>query len=268
MTMPTTQAQINALLKELEKLLGEISSLRQQAMDIERELAVTNKDYEDRLGQANAESDRLEARKHALELLLRENPLPAKALPVSSPEPTQEIREAVTSSVVSRPAPPAPPPPNPRHKRKSALLDFIYYFSDNEGSTGVEQLNALLHDPQRDMGDILELLTWGDIWKAKYEWESLDEQQLRLGGWQAALTTRRDYWERRLQQPRNALDVFHRKRRSQSREEWLSFLEDLARRQEAQNRELAEEVAALERQWQMKQSETAATDDSGSLPDD
>jgi hypothetical protein len=229
-----TELRIAELLDVLEKLLQQIEPLRTRTRQMEKELTEVQQEYEAKLGPANAEADRLEATKLSLQARLNREPAP--------PPP----REAITAptpppaTIETRAEPTMPPPPRPRESlrtaRKRALLDFIFNFTDS--GPVIEKINAIVDDDRRELGDMLELLTWGEIWKARTDWETLDEQALRLDEWRVALEQRVAYWTEEIKRleddPRYSL---------------RSELDDLLRSRERKNELLAKEVADLERQW-------------------
>ncbi len=68
-----------------------------------------------------------------------------------------------------------------------------------------------------------------------------------------------DYWQREIRKQEN--DKRYRiwqKMQERSQEEWLDFLDDLARQAEAENAELAHEVEVLEQALQSRQTEGEA----------
>ena len=254
--MSATEAQINRLLKQLEELHARGASTRREVNELEQAVALTRSDYEQKLGQPNGEAERLRVLKASLEARLRGSRRSAPPTPAPTPR-VKPPPVTFTPQVEERVAIAPPPPPKSfKRERKAALRDFIYYFSESEQASGIEQINAMLDDERRDIGDILELVEWGDIWKVRSDWETLDEQQQRLEGWQAALEERLAYWQHRLEQSNNPFHELWLKRKAMTRPAWLSFLDELARRQAQQNQELAGEVAALEQLWQAKQDES------------
>src|SRR5262249_46497087 len=134
------------------------------------------------------------------------------------------------------------------------LADHIFYFMDTSQLADMEIINAVLSDDQRDVGDMLELLTWGDIWKSRPDWETFEQQLERLLSWQVALEDRLGFWHqevRRLESDPNYGLV--RIMTSDSREAWQSHLDDLVRQQSEENRQLAEEISILEERLQEQQ---------------
>lgn len=243
--MISTQAQVDELLEGLRKLHGELSALRREVIELEKGYEETRRDYELKLGAVNAEAERLERLFHTLSHL----PDDGKPLPASRPEPPViPPRPVIKPESVGAKSVAAPPVKNPRRERKRVLLNYLYYFTDDDQMSDIERLNAVLDDDRHDVGDLLESLEWGDIWRAKYDWETLDEQHARLKDWREALTGRLAYWkERQKGQAGDQIQGLWERRKRVTPEQWADFLDDLARQQQRQNQRLAEEAASLQR---------------------
>jgi hypothetical protein len=250
--MLVTEAHIAELLKTLEALLKQIAPLRTRVAEIEEGLAQTQREYESKLGQANAEAERLEGLKRSV--LARLNPVPEPELPTPPPTPDPTPPPPLIKPEPGI-APPQPPPETPRVARKRALLDYIFYFADAGETTVIEKINAIVDDERHDVGDILELLTWGDIWRARPDWETLADQWKRLDGWRAALDQRVTVWQQAIRRLEDNDYYELWKRKSElSTAEWQSFLDQLLQQQEADNKRLADEIAKLEQRWQPQAS--------------
>ena len=254
-----TESQIAELLEILEKLLQQIEPLRAQIKQMEKEFTEVQQEYDAKLGQANAEADRLEASRLSLRARLNRKPAPP---PVQEPSPPPVPPPA---TIDTRPDPTLPPSPPLRREslrtaRKRALLVFIFNFTDS--GPAIERINAIVDDDRRELGDMLELLTWGEIWKARTDWETLDEQWLRLDEWRLALEQRVAYWieenNRLKDDPRYSL---WERRSELGPKAWQSALDDLLRRQERDNELLAKDVASLEQQWQAQQHKSPEVND-------
>jgi hypothetical protein len=249
--MAATETQIQDLLAQIETLLGQIVPLREKAATMEAELAAAQRDYERLVGAANAETDLLRARKASLQAALA-----AKTPPPPPPPPPPPNLPPVVPVVTPGMAPPPPPPEDPRAARKGALADHIFYFLDDDQEDVLQVLHAIQDNARYDVGDMLELLPWGDIWQARAGWETLDDQQRRLLSWLAALETRLDYWQRTLPQlegdSRQGLLL---EKKARNPEEWQDYLTGLARDQEKDNAHLRQEVQVLEIEWQKKQAQ-------------
>jgi len=251
--MSVTQTQIEQLLEALKTLLAQISSLRQQAKEVEKDLAQAQGEYDQKLGSLYAEADRLEALKTSLRNRLA--PKTTAVAPDYTSKPTTNKVELPPQILETQIEEPPPPPENPRIKRKRDLADHIEYFiAESDREPIMQIINAVLANEQQDVGEMLELLSWGEIWKARAEWETLEDHYTRLQGWQEALTERLTYWQRK--QHRLESTPFYslwQEKRSRSQESWLAFLDNLAQQQAEENARLAHEVEVLEQQWQAKQ---------------
>ncbi len=250
--MATMQMQIDNLLTALEALLEQIKPLRQRVAEVEKGLAQAQRDYDLKMSKLNAEADRLEGLK--LSLLARLNPRkppPPPPPPLPGPEPTP-LPEVIQSGT------PHPPPPteSPRAARKRSLAKHIYYFLDSNQDTVMQVINAVLVDDRRDVGDMLEALSWGDIWKACADWETLENQYDRLNEWYQVLEERLAYWQREMRKQESDRRYYlWQKIQVSSQEEWLAFLNDLARQAEVENARLAHEVEVLEQALHTRQTE-------------
>jgi hypothetical protein len=246
--MAVTQDQIDDLLGTMEALWRQITPLRQRAVELEAGLTSVQRDYDHEVGQANIKADRLRARKASLQAALARKPPPPPTPPPPPPRRPPPVKEIKPGAIL-----PPPPPEDPRDVRKRALADHIYYFLDSDQEEVIQIIHAVLDDDQRDVGDMLELLPWGEIWKAHADWETLEDQYLRLDQWRSALENRVAYWQRVVRQletdPRQGL---LREMKERSREDWLAFLKKLAGQQEEENERLARQVRVLEEQWQAK----------------
>ncbi len=247
--MPDIQTQIDDLLNKLKLNLEEITRLRSQAADLEKSLAEVQHDYEQKLGPLNAEADRLEGLKLSLRARLARQDVspPKREHSETAATPPQEVIEPDSAG----PKPPPPPPKDPRAARKRALADHVISFvSGEEMETVMQVVNAILDDERRDIGDMLELIPWGDIWTARAEvWETLDLQYERLREWDQGLTTRLTYWQGQIQRLED--DDRHgllQEMQSRSRPDWLAYLDDLAQKQTKINEESSREVQFLEQQ--------------------
>ncbi|MBD2215109.1 hypothetical protein H6G27_35495 [Nostoc linckia FACHB-104] len=252
--MLVTQLEIDELLEILKTHLEQIFFLKEQAQTLEKALAEAENDYYQKLGDINAEADRLESLKASLlsRLAPKQERMPAirDTFIGNFEEPPQLVESFVTPMSLS-PLPQA----DPKAQRKRTLADHIELFlRDSERETTMQVINAVLADNHRDMGDMLELLVWGDIWKARADWESLEEQYTRLQEWHKALLERLNYWHNvlqyREQDPRYELQEI----RSRGQESWFTFLDDLAQKQVAENAKLDHEVKVLEQQLQVKKT--------------
>jgi predicted nucleic acid-binding Zn-ribbon protein len=247
--MPVTEAEINELLERLEALLKQIEPLRTRLDTLEKELVQAQREYDEKLGEANAEADRLEAMRISLDARLNRKPLPPPSAPPPGAEPTPPPSTIpIDSDGEILPLPP-PPRESLRGKRKRALLDFIFTFTDS--GPVIEKINAIVDDERRELGDMLELLTWGEIWKARTEWETLEAQWQRLDEWRVALEQRLSYWKdeyKRLQD-----NPVWEQRSELSEQAWQALLDDLLRTQEDENQRVANEVAEMEKEWQAQQ---------------
>mgnify|MGYP002778632520 CR=1 FL=1 len=251
--MLVTQSKIDDLLESLKTHLEEILSIKEQVLVLDKALIEAENEYNQKLGDINDEADRLESLKASLLSRLA----PKKQ---SSPD----IRDKFMENIEAPPhivesfvtAIPPLPKEDPRTQRKRALADHIEFFlMDSERETIMQVINAVLADNYHDMGDMLEQLAWGDIWKARANWESLEEQYARLIEWQKALLERLDYWQnilqRRKQDPRYELQEM----RSRGQESWFAFLDDLLQKQVTENARLDYEIKVLEQQLQVRQTQ-------------
>jgi hypothetical protein len=247
------ETQIEELLTELKALLDDVAPLRERAAAVEAAMVRAQYDYEQKLRAANAEADRLELLKFSLLARLAEReppPSPLPPTPAPIPPPTVIANQPTTGGTAAD----IPSEP-PEAIRKRKLVAHIRYFTDDQ--TVIERINALLKDPRRDVGDMLELLPWGDLWRARAaDWETLTDQWARLTSWRAALQERLAHWQREVRRleedDRHPLLV---RKTGSSPEEWLAFLDELARKQKAENVRLAREVEVLQQQLAARASE-------------
>ena len=249
--MSVTETQIEQLLEALNTLLAQISSLRQQAKEVEKDLAQAQGEYDQKLGSLYAEADRLEALKTSLRNRLAPKKTVAPSYIGNSTTAQVKLPPQILETQIEEP----PPLENPRIKRKRDLADHIEYFiAESDREPIMQIINAVLANEQQDVGEMLELLNWGDIWTVRADWETLEDHYTRLQGWQEALTERLTYWQLK-QHPSKSTPFYSlwQEKRSRSQESWLAFLDNLAQQQAEENSRLAHEVEVLEQQWQAKQ---------------
>jgi hypothetical protein len=243
--MSITQPQIDELLATLRSTIELIAPLRHHAGEISRELSQVKREYDQRMRDVNAQADQLEVRRDALRARLAHRLAPEAAPGPSAPEPVPP--EAVPDLL--EPGFPLPPPlpEDPRAARKRALADHIEYFMDGSQGTDMQVINAVLVDERCDVGDMLEILAWGTIWTSRAEWERLEDQHERLAGWRQALDERLAFWQHEIRRLENDSGyALLRQHQRLAADEWLAYLDDLARQQEIENARLAGEVAVLQ----------------------
>jgi hypothetical protein len=249
--MAVTEKQIQDLLGQIKTLLGKIVPLREKAADLEAELAAAQRDYERVVGAANVEASRLRAQKDSLQAALAAKPPPPPPAPPPPPKPPPPVPPVKPGT-----APPPPPREDPRAARKRTLGDYIFYFLDDDQQDVLQVLHAIQDDARYDVGDMLELLPWGDIWQARAGWEMPDDQQRRLLSWHTALGTRLDYWQRTLDRlAGDSRQGLLQEKKARSPEGWQDYLAGLAQDQEKDNARLRQEVQVLEAEWQKKQGQ-------------
>lgn len=254
--MIVTQTRIDEILTTLKALREQIEVLKARvaelmATEMEAALAQAHEEYEARLKPFNEEASRLRNERAVLQMRLSQlaanpatvGPRPAESPDIAAPEPVPTFENPE--------APLPPPPPDPRGERKRKLADYIYIFLPQEQEEAVMQvINAILVDENKDIGDILEALAWGDIWSTRAGDESLEAQYARLNEWCVALEGRVTYWKTRVQslESESRYDLWKVKKQGEA--QWQALLEDLIQKQTTENERLAHEVTVLEQQLQ------------------
>jgi len=253
--LPITQIEIERMLATLRSLLGEVTSLRQQAIDIQANLNIITHDYDLKLGKLDIEVSQLESRiKQLLALLTRRQHVPHTV----SSQVVQDSLAEVTKVPAGGSQPLTPLPESPRTKQKRAVADHIFLFvaSDQE-SIVMRDINALLTDDRRNVGDMLEILNWGAIWTSCASWETPEHQYDRLYGWYSALQERLAYWrDETCQLKEDWRYEFWEKKLSMRPEKWEDFLNNLARQQEEHIENLVHRVKVLEQECQKRHIES------------
>lgn len=255
--MSVTDEQINDLLSQLKDMIEKIQPLRTKVADLDEQLIKAQRDYDSQLGAVNAESIRLQGRKMALKAaMLGKRPVPN----VESTHRTTIPPPTVMGSPNSVPSP-APVQEDPRDARKRALWNHIYFFlnpdelkPEAEKIKTIQAIHGMVKDEQRDLGDMLEVLAWGDIWKARADWETFEDQARRLDEWLIALQRRMEYWQqfiRKLEMDRRQNLLKEMQKRVQ--QDWLLYLQGLAGQQQQENKRLVQEIVILENEWRARQ---------------
>jgi hypothetical protein len=253
-----TEKQIQEILLGLKELLERIDLLRQKSVDIEQGLTETKRRYDERLGDLNAEEERLRVLSYSLRARLQEKPVNNSLTTTYSP-PDMFSPEPV------EPPPPVGPDPSLqnlysksdeiRRHRKQKIADHIYYFIDPSQENVLKVINSMLVSESADVGEMLERIIWGPIWSERADWETLDDQYQRLSEWQQSLRDRMTY--------REAI-IYNLERDTcyalwlewiKGEDQWNQFLEELVRKQQAENERLIHEVSVLEAELQSRQLE-------------
>lgn len=260
--MSITQTEIDKLLETLKTLLTQITQLRQQTDVIEKGLAEVQRDCEQKLSPLYKKTDDLEKVKRSLKYrLASQNQSTSKSLPPPTIEHKHEEDPKIEPppDIIKDNSTKLPPPLtiDPRLERKRTLADHIEYFiADGDRHPIMEIINAVLADKQKDLGDMLELLSWGEIWTIRADWETPEDQYTRLKEWHQALPERLTYW----QNNQNRLETspffgLWQEKRQRNSEDWQTFLTSLVKKQEQENARLTHEVTILEQQLQQREKE-------------
>ncbi len=249
----TTQDQIDMVLKAIQGLLEQIEPLSKRAVDIEAGLAEAQEAYNERLGTLNRKAEELKSRAAFLryELRLKQGVdlSQQSTSETRSRQPTSPLQPKIEEAVVELPL-----QKDPRDKRKRDLADYILDLISDDQQVIMERVNAMVADPRRSVGDMLEALPWGPIWMLRTDGETLDEQLERLEGWRRELEERLTFWQnevRRLESDRSY--YLWQEMQASSEESWQTYLDELASAQEAENIHLEHAVLMLEQELQALQ---------------
>jgi hypothetical protein len=250
-------AEIADTLVRIEELLGKIAPLRQKAAATIQALDQTQSEYEEVVGPSDRESIRLEAAiAHARRLL-------AGAAVHRAVEAVEEDTEPGRPATVTPPrgweaSPEQIPETDVQAVRKRSIADHVLYFAAGENDPVVVLMNSMLTKPEQGAGEMLELIAWGDIWKAAADWESEAERLDRLRLWQRELESRLDYWNGQIhllaRDSRHALMV---RKLKLTRARWRAYLSEIAREQELDNAQRGNELDVLEAECVRRQGGTA-----------
>jgi len=255
-----TEGQIQEILLGLKELLERIDLLRQKSAEVEKGLAEAKQRYDEKIGDLNAEAERLEVLRYSLRARLQEKRanMPVSSEPGAQPQP--EVKSELNTA--STPVDNAPllndsPPRHEdiRRQRKQKLADHIYYFIDTSQENVLKIINAILVNESADVGEMLERLAWGSIWSERADWETLEDQFKRISEWQQALKDRLAYWEEILQSLEHDTCYSLWIEWSKGDERWKQFLDELARKQKTENERLSHEVLVLQAELQSRQIE-------------
>jgi hypothetical protein len=239
--MSNDQEKVQELLGELETILMMIVPLREEVAELQSQLEMVQGDYDSRLGALNRERAELELEREYLQAkLLNEAPPPPMTPPAKAPP--SIVAPAFDDEIIESPR------RDPRTRRKQELADHLLYFVDDANEAVKLAINQALVDPDKDIGDMLERLEWGDIWQTKASWEAPEEQIKRLESWRDALQGRLVYWEgkRRELDTHGLLEEW----RERDKEEWDAYLDRQAAQQETELIELRQAVDLLRQRLQ------------------
>lgn len=250
--MATMQDHIDLVLATIQGLLEQIADLSKRAVAIEDGIAEAQQAYNEKLGLLNSKADELRKREAYLRYELKpKEPIEPKATDPErvnqqegTAQQTEPARETIAETSLQK---------DPRDQRKRDLADYILDLIGDEQQVVMERVNAMVADRGRDVGDILEILPWGPIWRLRTDGETLEEQLERLNGWQSALEGRLAFWQGavfRLESD-DSYDLWQ-EMQTRSPEGWLIYLGELARSQEAENARSEHVVAMLEKELQAR----------------
>jgi len=241
--------EIEEALARIEQLLAEIEPYRQQCGTMMRNLDEAHREYEEVIGAANRESVRLEnaiaytrwqlSGHAAAERLPEPPPLGQPAAWVTSPQ-TWDAVPGVTAAEDLRAA------------RKRWIADHVLYFAATDTDPIVVLINNMLTRPEHGPGEMLEVIKWGEIWKAAPDWESEEDRLARLNSWLEELESRLDYWKARTKQL-TADYALAAKRTNSTPVEWRAWLAGLAAKQEAENSRRTADLELLQAEWRRRQ---------------
>lgn len=156
-----TETKIQTLLEQLQRQVTDISQLRESCQTLEANLNEIQRDYQQYVGQLNVEHNQLTQEINRLRATLAQINTPAPETPVVIPPLPPEFQPKVGMDI----KPPPPPPKDTRSEKKRSLADFLESVIAPEArETVMQAINAVLADERRDIGDMLEALTWGDLW--------------------------------------------------------------------------------------------------------
>ncbi len=223
--MATIQDHIDLVLETIQGLLGQIEKLSKRAVAIEVGIAEALQAYNEKLGMLNSKADELKRQAASLGYELNPNQGHIEPKPIARETENQQKH--------------SPLQPKPEETMAETPLQ--------------KGVNAMVADRRRDVGDILEILPWGPIWRLRTDGETLEEQLKRLNGWQDALEGRLAFWQGevlRLESDKS-YDLWQEMQTS-SPERWLIYLDELASSQTAENARLEHAVAVLERELQAR----------------
>ncbi len=258
--MAATQNQIDMVLKVIERLLEQIEPLSKHAITIEAGLVEVQEAYNVRLGELNCKAEELKSHASSLryELKLKQGVALSQLSPseIQSRLPTSQFLPKIEEAVAEAPA---VLQKDPRDKRKRDLADYILDLISDDQHMIMERVNAMVADPHRSLGDMLEALPWGSIWMQRTDGETLNDQLERLDGWRRELEERLMFWQnevRRLESDRSY--YLWQEMQGRSEASWQAYLDELASAQEAENTQLEHAVAMLEQELQALQKGDAS----------
>lgn len=232
--------QTDKALARIEELLRKIGPLREKAAALIRALEEAQHDYDKVVGPVNQEAIRLEAAiAHLRRALVGtptrpiEEPLHEHAQ-ITPPRRWDDAVEPISA-------------PDIDERRKRSIADHVLYFAADENDPIVVLMNSMLSKPDRESGEMLELIAWGDIWRAAPDWETDSDRLERLYSWQMELEGRLKHWEGEIHRltgdSRYQLAV---KKQELSESKWRAYLNGIALDQAAENHRLAQELKILE----------------------
>ncbi|MBM7845943.1 hypothetical protein [Herpetosiphon giganteus] len=246
----TVQDQINAMFENLKHILEEIIAVRERAVQIEAGLFTVSREYATRLQTLNSIAVELNQRLEDLRIQLK---------PIVTPPKAHNQTSTTASTVVNIPIASTQVPAQNltadlRDKRKRDLADYLEEIVSLEDHEMImQQINACVVDDQQDIGNILELLTWGAIWLQRTPYETLDDQLSRLNTWQQALNDRLGFWKikvRRLE--KDSTYALWQDRQLLTTDQWEQFLDNLAVEQLTANQSLQKKIDVLQEQLKAK----------------
>ena len=253
------ETRIQHALDQIKTLLGEITPLRERAGTLAADLGKAKALYNEKLRPLKKEGDELRSKIMTLNTRRAgKTPRPVTG-PPKPPEPTG-VRPPKPFVPVDTTKPPSATPRNFRLERKRALHDHVSWVMGHRRQKAAEmqEITALLADESADVGDMLELIPWGEegrFWKERPTYQKPEEQAAQLEDWVSALQGRLSFWKNKiaeLQEEATLAEYAHLMTTDLDKQR--IYLEEEMKRMAAENQNLATQASELERMIQTKEA--------------
>ncbi|NJM74020.1 MAG: hypothetical protein HC862_30165 [Scytonema sp. RU_4_4] len=245
-TSEITQANVDAILTQLQQLRQQITAAREAIVPLEANLAQTYNEFQAVVGELRRQSMRLQAEIATLRTQI-DRFINDEDDTFNQDERNDNLlyvkQEETTDSTLQ----------DPEAVEKDMLLEHIFRVLDpdinDEDAELLAHLQGVCSDSTTSLADVLEELPWGPVWTTCSLQENLAQQYRRLAIWEQALKRQSD----NINQATERLQKDQRyglwQQRQKGADYWHNFLNQCVEQQQDQNYELEAELNRLREEW-------------------
>lgn len=246
--------RVTALLTRLEALKKEVAKARQALAPLEANLALAEKEYQDKISPLRRRVRGLQSEIYEIENRIAR----INSEPESDEHDMSDEHDDLTMFGRDQPSPDdsqrsTVKPIDLNMLEKDKLLEHAYRVLDammnpNDAQL-IGQLTGWSRDPTMTLGDLLEELSWGTVWLVRSQPETVADQHERLATWQQALIKQQHRLNRSAQRMRRDRRYRLWQQRKKGSQAWQSYLEQEAKREQQTIKQLQRRLEELEEEW-------------------